>query len=264
MLIAQISDLHVRPEADLLCGRFDTNARLRAAIAHLNALSPQPDLVIATGDLTDGGTADEYALLREMLAVLRAPVILLRGNHDDVQTLRAAFPDHTYLQGDTHHLQYALTFGGIRIVALDTERKGTHHGGYCQTRAEWLRAALAEAPDLPTLLAMHHPPFRTGMQFLDRHGFENLDLLTDVVMANRQIGWAISGHIHRNMTAAWGHVIATSVSSTSHQVVMDLDPDAPLAMIAEPPACRLLSIVPREESWSHVSMIGSFGDPVVL
>ncbi len=55
MLIAQLSDLHVRPEGVLYQGVADSNAQLAAAIAHVNGLDPRPDLVLLTGDLVDKG-----------------------------------------------------------------------------------------------------------------------------------------------------------------------------------------------------------------
>ena len=42
-------------------GDIDTQAALADCIAHVNRLDPRPDLVLATGDLADGGTAEDYA-----------------------------------------------------------------------------------------------------------------------------------------------------------------------------------------------------------
>ena len=50
MLIAQISDMHVKAEGKLLYRRIDTAGFLERAVAHVNALDPRPDIVIATGD----------------------------------------------------------------------------------------------------------------------------------------------------------------------------------------------------------------------
>ena len=61
MLIAQLSDLHVRPEGVLYQGVVDSNAMLAAAVKHVNALPTRPDLVLLTGDLVDKGTPEEYA-----------------------------------------------------------------------------------------------------------------------------------------------------------------------------------------------------------
>ena len=54
------------------------------------ALSPLPDLVLATGDLTDRGLREEYGLLGAILSRLPMPVLLLPGNHDRREEMRAA------------------------------------------------------------------------------------------------------------------------------------------------------------------------------
>jgi 3',5'-cyclic AMP phosphodiesterase CpdA len=55
MLIAQISDMHVKADGELLYRRIDTAGYLERAVAHLNALDPRPELVLATGDLVEAG-----------------------------------------------------------------------------------------------------------------------------------------------------------------------------------------------------------------
>lgn len=55
MLIAQISDLHLRACGRLLHGAIDTEAAVVACIDHLLRLHPRPDVVLATGDLVDPG-----------------------------------------------------------------------------------------------------------------------------------------------------------------------------------------------------------------
>src|SRR5260370_3223172 len=82
MMIAQITDMHVRPRGKIAYGRVDTNAMLEAAVATLEGLPRKPDLVIATGDLTDCGLARAYQVLRDILEPLSLPVSLGPGNHD--------------------------------------------------------------------------------------------------------------------------------------------------------------------------------------
>jgi 3',5'-cyclic AMP phosphodiesterase CpdA len=63
MLIAQITDLHIRPGELLAYGRVDTASCLRRAVAALQALDPLPDVVLATGDLVDGSVHELGPLL---------------------------------------------------------------------------------------------------------------------------------------------------------------------------------------------------------
>ena len=60
MLIAQITDLHIRPSGKKAYGLVDTEAMLRAAVASILVQPMRPDAVIASGDLTDCGLVEEY------------------------------------------------------------------------------------------------------------------------------------------------------------------------------------------------------------
>ncbi|MCT7922930.1 metallophosphoesterase, partial [Burkholderia pseudomallei] len=68
MLLAHISDLHIKRPGALAYRRVDTAAHLARCVARLNALEPRPDAVLVTGDLTDFGDDDEYAHLKALLA----------------------------------------------------------------------------------------------------------------------------------------------------------------------------------------------------
>jgi Icc protein len=68
VLIAQISDLHIKSPGSLAYGRVDTASALERCVAALNALRPKPDLVVISGDLADTPTAEEYDYLKRLLA----------------------------------------------------------------------------------------------------------------------------------------------------------------------------------------------------
>jgi len=57
MLVCQITDLHVKPRGALAYRVVDTPAYLRRCIAHILAQPQRPDVVVATGDLTDSAVA---------------------------------------------------------------------------------------------------------------------------------------------------------------------------------------------------------------
>ena len=91
MLIAQISDLHCRKagaEAMLGC---DNNRNIALAVDRLNGLSPRPDVVLATGDLTSAGRPNQYKALAALFETLELPLYLLPGNHDERRPLLDAF-----------------------------------------------------------------------------------------------------------------------------------------------------------------------------
>ena len=97
MLIAQLSDPHLRPRGVLYQGLVDSNAMLVAAIETLNRLSPAPDVVILSGDVVDTGTRDEYAFAQELLGQISQPLFAIPGNHDEREAFRASFGPRGYL-----------------------------------------------------------------------------------------------------------------------------------------------------------------------
>jgi 3',5'-cyclic-AMP phosphodiesterase len=181
MLIAQISDPHVLapgklfhapekaapPRAGPGWSRIDTAACLACAVVELNALAPQPDVVVVTGDLVEHGSAAEYEHLRALLAALVMPVFVIPGNHDSREGMREAFGREGYLLR-AGFLHYAIEEYPLRIVALDTHIPGEHGGLLCAERLAWFASALSAAPERPTVVLMHHPPFATGIAHMDR------------------------------------------------------------------------------------------------
>lgn len=260
MILCQISDLHVRERGDFAYGVVDTPAMLERAVARIAALDPRPDLVVATGDLVDSGEPEQYGLLAEILSGLPMPVYLLPGNHDEREALRAAFPRAGYLRG-WDFVQYAVEDGPVRVLALDTLVPGDPGGRLCERRLEWLAARLAEQPERPTVLAMHHPPFRTGIPFMDACGLDDIPALAAVVSRHPQVERVICGHLHRPIVTRFAGSVASTCPSPAHQIVFDLRPDAEVALVMEPPAFQLHAWRAQTGLVSHTVYIDEFAGP---
>ena len=239
MLIAQISDTHVQLPGGLLDRNYDTAGNLDRAVRHLNACTPRPDVVLLTGDAVDAGSPDEYGRLREILSALKAPLFVIPGNHDERDAMRRAFSDDGYLP-DEGFLQYTVEDWPVRLIALDTLIPGEHGGRLCETRIQWLAARLEEAHERPTVIFMHHPPFRTGLAVMDAMGFEGAEALARLVRSHPQVRQIVCGHIHRPIVTSFGGTIASVCPSTAQQAALDLRPDPFLAVVMEPPAATLL------------------------
>jgi 3',5'-cyclic-AMP phosphodiesterase len=215
-LIAQLSDPHLGAEwADR-----DPAAGLRAVVASVQHLNPQPDIVVVTGDLADHAADGEYAQARDILGRLQVPTHVLPGNHDD----RGALRRHFGLPGEADDVvQYAVDVGPVRVIVLDSTRPGEDSGELDAARLVWLDAALAEAPDTPTVLALHHPPLLTGVPVWDELALAPADqaALADVVSRHRQIRRMIAGHVHRMMATTLADASVITAPSTYVQAALD-------------------------------------------
>jgi 3',5'-cyclic AMP phosphodiesterase CpdA len=259
MLIAQITDLHVVAHDQLCYGRVATNAQLQEVIAHINTLMPRPDVVIASGDLTDHGTPEEYAALRDLLRALLPPVYLIPGNHDHRDVFLKAFADHAYLpHPGAPFAQYAIEEYPVRLVGLDTTILGRAHGELCAERLAWLEATLHAEPQRPTVIFMHHPPFRTGIRGMDAFGLYGGRQMEAIVARHAQVVRVICGHIHRSIQVAWGGTIACTAPSTCHQVALNLQETETrmIDLVLEPRAVQLHLLDARYGLVSHLSYVG--------
>lgn len=260
-LLAQVSDLHVRARGELSYRVVDTSAMLRACVEHLAKLKPQPDAVVITGDLTDGGLPDEYAELRELLAPLTMPLYLIPGNHDSHGALRAAFPDHEYLRQAPRFAHYAIEDHPLRIVAADTVIPGETGGELCEERLAWLDRTLAQAPVRPTVVIMHHPPFTTFIDHMDRHGLRNPRALEAVIRRHPQVEALLCGHVHRAIETRFAGTVARIAPSCAHQIALNTTPGARLHFVMEPPGYRLHAYTPSAGLVSHTAYVGKYAGP---
>lgn len=260
MLLAQISDMHVKAPGELLYERIDTPSCLEQAVAHINGLDPRPDIVIATGDLVEGGRSDEYDHLRRLLAPLAMPLFVIPGNHDRRDALRAAFADHAYLPRDGF-LQYVIDDFPVRLIALDSLVEGKGYGALCDQRLAWLESRLAEA-ERPTVVFLHHPPFDCGIEAFDQARLIEGDRhLAEIIGRHRHVERVMCGHVHRPIQLRWAGTVASSAPGTAHQGTLDLRDGAPPSMMFEPPAIALHLWRPDVGLVTHVSYVGTFVGP---
>ena len=261
LLIAQITDMHMRPSGKKAYGVVDTEAMLRAAVASILDLPRKPDVVLGTGDLTDLGLVEEYELLRDVLKPLAMPVYLIPGNHDRRDTLRQVFGADGYLPKDGDHLHYTVEDWPLRLIGLDSIVPGKGHGDMDAPRLAWLKARLDEQPGRPTLVFMHHPPFPTGLQHMDSINCRNGDALAELLRGYSNIERVVCGHHHRSINMRWAGTIGSIAPSVAHQVHLDLNPHDDATFTMEPPGYHLHLWQPGVGIINHTVAIGRFAGP---
>ena len=260
-LLAQVTDMHVKAGGKLSYRVVDTEASLARCVEHMLRLPQVPDAVLFTGDLTDFGKPEEYRNLARILAPLPMPYFLMAGNHDDPAAMRAEFPSHAYLRQGSSKLDYVIDDFALRIVALDSSVPHKSPGYLGTEQLEWLEETLAAAPKKPTVVAVHHPPFWTGIGHMDRQPLTNPEDLEPVIARHPQVERVLCGHLHRNIVRRFGGTIASTCPSPSHQVALDLADDAASRFVMEPPGFQLHLWRKGAGVVSHTAAIGEFAGP---
>lgn len=203
MLIAQISDTHVSlPDPDEPDKPHRIKA-LEAFVAHVGAMEEKPDLIVHTGDVTQDGKAEEYALVDSTLAPLDIPVRFSLGNRDRAENMVAGLAGLESANLVDGFLIYSVEGFPVRLIAMDTQNRKDRVGTTCSVRLCVLEELLKEAPDTPTALFMHHPPFEVSTS---KYPFQFDDpVLADaflrVIAHNEQIVHLFCGHMHRPYSA---------------------------------------------------------------
>ena len=246
-LLAQLSDPHIGADW------FDDQSvpRLEAVLDAIHSLRPQPDAVLVTGDIADHATDEEYEQVRKLLGPHGA--LVLPGNHDDRRTLYRHFGVGRY----GHPVSYAVDFGPLRVLVLDTTLPGKDSGVLEGDQLLWLDATLATEPDLPTLIAMHHPPIVTGVPACDEIGLAASDCLAlgEVIERHQQVRRIVCGHFHSTIAGELAGCGVLVAPSTYVQARLDFQARE-IELTSEHPGFAVHALVDGELI-SHVETVRS-------
>jgi Icc protein len=262
-LIAQISDLHIKPRGELAYNRVDTALALRRCVEHLNRFSPRPDLVVITGDLVDRPSPEAYEHFLALLAPLEIPFVATPGNHDDRTLMRAALPKQRYATANGP-LNLAVAAGPLDIVLIDSSVPGRDYGEVETDTMTWLNTQLGASSTRPALVFLHHPPFVTGIRHMDVQNLRNADALGAVLRSHDRPRMVAAGHVHRATLTLFAGIPATTCPTPNHAVALDLDARLPPSFSIEPAAFHLHVWFPGERFGSvvtHFVPIGEFDGP---
>jgi 3',5'-cyclic-AMP phosphodiesterase len=262
MLIAQLSDLHVRPRGVPAARVVETNMLVERALAAVAALNPRPDVVVVSGDVTECGRPEEYEMAaRFFRRHLPMPVFVVPGNHDRRGNFRTGLAHMPGVTTDPDFIQYVVDDYPVRLVMLDSLVPEAGHGLLCPKRMAFLERALAAAPTKPTMLVFHHPPMLTGSAGMDRIWLQNTAELGALLQKHPQVERILTGHHHRNIVGRLGHAIVIVAPAVVHQTELNLLPGIEDQLVLEPPAFNLHLQLPDSSIATHTVYVERFPGP---
>jgi Icc protein len=210
MLLVQLTDSHLFADpAGRLLGT-DTADSLQRVVAQVLEEQPVIDMILATGDLSQDGSAASYARFRELIGAIDAPARWIPGNHDEIPVMQAACVG-------TDFLEPVVDLGNWRVTLLDSSIPGAVPGYLQESQLVLLERALSEAPDRHHLICLHHHPIDIGCEWMQPIGLRNRDALFAVLERFPQVQAVLWGHLHQTIDEQRGSVRLLASPSTCVQ-----------------------------------------------
>jgi Icc protein len=253
-ILVQLSDPHI----DVGPGDTGSAAALAAAVDAVLRLDPGPHAVLVSGDITNHSDARSYERARELLAPIPVPVHVLPGNHDEREAFRTWFTEDPVSGAHGAPFQYALRCGALRLVVCDTTQPGRADGRLDAGTIAWLEARLAEEPETPTVVAMHHAPLVTGIGGLDAIGVPDADrrALGTLLERWRQVRRVVAGHVHRGAFGVLGGCGVFACPSVYQRARLELRAEAEIVLAPDGAGFGVHALLAGGEVVSHVEAVG--------
>jgi Icc protein len=200
--LLHLSDLHLSAQPG--GGEVDADRSLALVLAACERLD-DISAVVVTGDLADDGSVAAYervrATLLDFATGMGAPLFVCPGNHDERDAFARVFGAGA-LGG---RLCASTVVAGVRIVTLDSLVPGKWYGELGTDQLAWLAALLDHDPDVPTVVALHHPPFDLGAEIQRRVRLHDAERLADTITAGSVVA-VLCGHFHQQISGSFGGV----------------------------------------------------------
>jgi 3',5'-cyclic AMP phosphodiesterase CpdA len=196
MRLVHISDLH-----------FGHHDEAVAASLAADLKAQQPDLVVASGDFTQRGTAAEFAMAREFLDTLGAPVFAVPGNHDLGRNPLRRFLDpyglyRRYIAPDIEpFLELGTNGATLALAGLNTTRRALSdrnwsHGSINDGQLVALGRSFSHAPNALRIVVAHHPLMQPlGTTLKPTQAVRRAGLALEA-LAGFGVRLVLSGHFH--------------------------------------------------------------------
>lgn len=229
--IAQITDCHLPADSKQVYRGIDPYKNLQALLKKLKCL--KPDLILASGDLSEDGSKASYIALKQLLESVGVPVLALPGNHDDAVLLEQVFPASPVggVQVTNH--------GPWQIIRLDSCLPSEPHGQISQQSLAALKAVLARDTNRPRLVALHHQPLMAGSPWIDKYRLFCPEPFLQVIDDHPGVKAVVWGHIHQVFEADRGGTLMLGGPSSA---INSLPGKQKFTAGPPGPACRWLEL----------------------
>ena len=206
-----ITDTHILNHAEETFDQLNTRNSLQAVLTHCASFYPDIDFWLFTGDISQTGTKESYAVFQSAIRQYDIPVYCVPGNHDTPKFLQSVVPDSPADSVNIIHLNR------FSLVLLDSWVKNEHHGMISRHCLQQLEDHLQECTDQFNIIVLHHPPVEVNSQWLDEIRLQNPAEFLKVLGMHCDNMLVLFGHVHQEVDLQSDKLRLLSTPSTCHQ-----------------------------------------------
>ncbi len=205
----QISDSHLgfsRPENPDVLGTFTKT------IGAINALPHQPAFVVHTGDVTHLSKPEQFDAAKQVLSTLKAPVIVLPGEHDVIGSSKSYFD--AFARNDAPNGWFSFDQGGMHFLSLVNVFNFEVDGKLGAQQLDFVEKDLAaQKKSTPIVVFGHVPLYALYPQW----GWTTEDGAR-VLAALRRFDavTVLNGHIHQIIQHTEGNIRFATAAATAY------------------------------------------------
>ncbi|WP_440997829.1 phosphodiesterase [Arhodomonas sp. SL1] len=244
--VIQISDTHLLAAAGAVFNGVNTEETARAVLSAAVRETPDPDLVLVSGDLAEDGSPAAYRRLREHLRDAGVPVLVIPGNHDDPVAMAAVFDAPPVCWRES------IRVGAWQVESLSSHTPDGPHGWLGEDRLTALESRLAGGTG-PVLVQVHHPPVAVGSPWLDAMGLADGERLLRCLRDSQRRVVVVWGHVHQAFASYSGRIGLFGAPATCVQFMPGSER---FALDARPPGWRWLTLYPDGRLDTGVGRLG--------
>ncbi len=188
-LIAQITDCHLSADPQQKYRGINPYKNLQGLLQKVKEL--KPDLLLASGDLSEDGSRVSYLALQRLFKPLGIPVLALPGNHDDAELLAETFP------GSPVDGAVVSEHGPWQIIRLNSCLPGKPEGRLSENTLAELENLLMNHTQRPRLIAVHHQPVTVGSPWIDKYRLLDPEAFLQLIDQYPDVKAVVWGHVHQ-------------------------------------------------------------------
>lgn len=184
---------------------------LRSVCLLIQASHTDLDFILVTGDISQTGTKESYALFQSILAEFKIPVYCLPGNHDDANLIQSLYPD-----SPVEHVSFIQLKRTI-LILINTAVLNEEFGFVKPEHLSEISNYLDQNPSKSAIVAMHHPVISTNTPWMDKITVQNAELVYKYFQQQENIKLVLNGHAHMDIKTKTSGTTFISTPSTCYQ-----------------------------------------------